>query len=61
MSEGRSEQIRAAVREAAEKGRIECARALAVARRLKVEPRRVGEACNAERIKVVRCQLGCFG
>jgi hypothetical protein len=54
-------EVREAVRGEAEGGRIPCARALAVARRLGVEPRTVGDACNREGIKIVRCQLGCFG
>ena len=54
-------KVREAVRGEAEEGRILCARALAVRRGLDVDPREVGDACNREGIKIVRCQLGCFG
>ncbi len=54
-------KLREAVRAASEDGEITCAAALAVACRLKVDPRRVGDACNAAKIKITRCQLGCFG
>ncbi len=50
-----------AVRDAAIERRLPCAEALAVAARLGVEPRVVGEAANALGIKIVECQLGCFG
>lgn len=55
------EKIRRAVRDAGRDGRIECRVALALAVRLEVEPRLVGRACNQEGIKIVNCQLGCFG
>ncbi len=55
------EKLREAVRERAEDGKVQCAAALEIARRLKVNPKRVGEACNAEKLKITRCQLGCFG
>jgi len=54
-------RIAQAVRGAAEDGRIACSKALAIARRLGVPARAVGEVCNRERIKIVDCQLGCFG
>jgi hypothetical protein len=54
-------ELREAVRAESEDGHITCARALAIARRMKVDPLKVGNACNAERIKITRCQLGCFG
>ncbi|MFO7957513.1 MAG: hypothetical protein R6X33_10505 [Candidatus Brocadiia bacterium] len=55
------EKVRRAVRDAARDGRIECKVALALAARLEVEPRLVGRACNQEGVKIVNCQLGCFG
>ncbi len=53
--------VRRAVREESEDGRLGCAAALALARRLEVDPKEIGKACNAQNIKIVRCQLGCFG
>jgi hypothetical protein len=62
MSENETdEKVRRTVREAARDGRIACKVALALAARLEVEPRLVGRACNQEGIKIVNCQLGCFG
>jgi hypothetical protein len=54
------DRIAQAVEQEAEDGRIPCAKALAVARRLGVDTKRVGDACNKADIKIVRCQLGCF-
>lgn len=58
------QEVRDAVRDAAsvegEKLRLSCEDALALADRLGVPPGLVGEACNAEGIRIRRCQLGCF-
>ncbi|MEW6032079.1 MAG: hypothetical protein AB1645_04250 [Bacillota bacterium] len=48
------------LRAAAPDGRIACAAALDLARRLSVSPRKVGAACNRLGLKIVSCQLGCF-
>ena len=53
--------IREAVRDAAAEGVIPCARALALAEQLQVSPSEIGAAADAEGIRVVDCQLGCFG
>ena len=42
-------------------GRLPCARALGVARRLKVCPKEIGDAANRMGARIVDCQLGCFG
>lgn len=42
-------------------GRVACATALALAERLSVSPRVVGAACDRLGLKIVSCQLGCFG
>lgn len=55
------ERLADAVKAAAEDRRLACADALAIAARLGVEPRAVGQAANALGIKIVDCQLGCFG
>jgi hypothetical protein len=60
MGDERDDRLAEAVRREADQGRIECARALALARDLGVSPRRVGDVCNREGIKIVACQLGCF-
>ncbi len=41
-------------------GRLPCAVAFQVARKLKVTPKQVGEAANKLNIKIASCQLGCF-
>jgi hypothetical protein len=57
---GKDEEIRRAVRGAAADGQAACKTLLAVANRLGVPPRRVGQACNEVGVKVRACQLGCF-
>jgi hypothetical protein len=41
-------------------GRLPCEIAFKVAKKMKVSPREVGEAANRLKIKIVKCQLGCF-
>lgn len=41
-------------------GRLPCARALGIARRLAVPPGEVGEAANRLEVRIVNCQLGFF-
>ena len=45
---------------ASENGRIKCAEALAIAKKLKVPTRKVGETMDELGIKIIQCQLGCF-
>lgn len=54
------EEIRAKVREKAAENRLPCRVALALADELGVPPKRIGDAANAEKIKIAACQLGCF-
>jgi hypothetical protein len=61
MAEVSDRELEAAVKEAAEEGRVPCARALKLARQQGVSPRRIGKACNRAGVKIVDCQLGCFG
>jgi hypothetical protein len=42
-------------------GSIACAQALALGERLGYRPQAVGEACDRLGLKIVACQLGCFG
>lgn len=59
-----SAEIRQAIRErltkAAHEGRVQCAGALGIARELGVRSSDVGEIADEMRIKISRCQLGCF-
>ena len=41
-------------------GRLPCAVAFKLARKLKVTPKEVGEMANKLKIRIVSCQLGCF-
>jgi len=50
------EEIRASLID----GRLPCAVAFKIARKLKVSPRQVGDAANKLNIKIASCQLGCF-
>ena len=42
-------------------GRLPCPIAFKVARKLNVSPREVGGKADELRIKVINCQMGCFG
>jgi hypothetical protein len=42
-------------------GRLACARARGIAGRLGVAPEEVGNAADRLKIRIVDCQLGCFG
>jgi hypothetical protein len=46
--------------EAAAENRIHCSRALAIAKSLSIPPGEVGKAANKLKIKISKCQLGCF-
>ncbi len=41
-------------------GRLPCAVAFKIAKKLKVSPRQVGDTANRLNIKITSCQLGCF-
>lgn len=41
-------------------GKLPCAVAFKIAKKLKVSPSDVGDAANRLKIKISSCQLGCF-
>jgi arginyl-tRNA synthetase len=41
-------------------GKLPCAVAFRIAKKLKVSPREVGDVANELKIKISSCQLGCF-
>jgi hypothetical protein len=41
-------------------GKLPCAVAFQIVKKLKVSPRQVGDAANRLKIKISSCQLGCF-
>ena len=53
-------EVREAAARYAEPGRLSCAGALGLARRLATEAAEIGEAANRSDIRIVDCQLGCF-
>ncbi len=42
-------------------GRLACRDALEVAAHLGVSPAQIGRLCDERGIRIVNCQLGCFG
>ena len=55
------ERLAAELKARAPDRRLPCAVALAIAEELGAPPLSVGQAANALGIKIVDCQLGCFG
>lgn len=58
--EDMSQQVQGELLKAATDGSIDCGDALALARRLNVDPAIVGEACNLLGIRIRSCLLGLF-
>jgi hypothetical protein len=55
------EEILAALGPDVDEARLACRAALAAAARLGVGAARIGRICDAHDIRIVDCQLGCFG
>ena len=53
-------KIAEALKEAGIEKEIKCPQAFAVAKKAKVSLKEVGDYCNANKIKIRGCQLGCF-
>lgn len=49
------------IRTSATENRLPCPKAFEIARELKVSRREVGDAVNRLEIRLIDCQLGCFG
>ncbi|MEK6777943.1 MAG: hypothetical protein AABY87_13865 [bacterium] len=56
----REKALEAVIKNKLEDGRLPCAKAFEIAKEQKVSRQQVGEICNRARIKISRCQLGCF-
>jgi hypothetical protein len=54
------ESIIDVVRKAAAGNRLSCEKARELAEELKVPVSEIGRICNALKIKITACQLGCF-
>jgi hypothetical protein len=55
------ERLASEMRRRAPDGQLPCAVAFAIAKELNVPIAQVGRAANELGIKIVDCQLGCFG
>lgn len=55
------QEIAAQIKGSLTEGRLPCASALKIARRLRVSPHQVSEVANELDVKISRCQLGLFG
>ncbi len=55
------EELKTAIGEIAVEGKASCKALLALAEKLDVSPKQIGEACNEINVRVSTCQLGCFG
>jgi len=60
LNHGQLEELEKRLLDASEESRIHCARALAIARALSIPPAEIGKAANKLKIKISKCQLGCF-
>ena len=54
------EELELHLQNAADGNRIHCSRALAIAKSLGIPAAEVGKAANKLKIKISKCQLGCF-
>ena len=50
-----------AAKKKAGKPQIECAMALGLAKKHRAKAAEIGAICDEQKIKITRCQLGCFG
>ena len=55
-----SQEVRDELLKAATDGSIDCGNALALAHKLNVDPKIIGEACNLLGIRIRSCLLGLF-
>lgn len=55
------EQLLEAVRPLVRNSHLACKDALALAARLEIKPIQIGKLCDQHEIRIVQCQLGCFG
>ena len=60
MTEDVITRIKNAAHESDERGKMPCKRAFQLAEELDLSLKDIGNICNAEGIKIIHCQLGCF-
>lgn len=56
-----NQEIAARIKDSLTEGRLLCASAFKIARRLEVSPQQVREMADELNVKISRCQLGLFG
>jgi len=56
----KTRDIHARISAAAPNGTISCAEALRLAEELSLTPAEIGQAADELKVRIVRCQLGCF-
>ena len=54
------EELESRLQKASRENRILCSSALAIAKLLGIPPGEVGSTANKLKIKISKCQLGCF-
>jgi len=55
-----SKEIEAEIKGSLVNGKLPCAAAFQIAKKLGVAPKAVGDAANEIDIRIASCQLGCF-
>ena len=60
MLEEEKKKLAEALKKVSQNDSIPCAKALEAAQRLEVDSRDIARMANELKIKIVRCQLGCF-
>lgn len=60
MKEDVTNRIKDAATEIDGQGKLPCKKAFQLAEELNLSLKELGDICNAEDIKIIRCQLGCF-
>ena len=55
------QEILEAIQPLTRDGMLPCPDALATAAKLAVTAGRIGKVCNEHEIRIINCQLGCFG
>lgn len=60
MKEDVKNRIKDAAAEKDGQGKLTCKRAFQLAEELNISLKDIGDICNAEDIKIIHCQLGCF-
>ena len=60
LTSEQQEELEQRLRKACKENRILCSSALAIAKSLGIPPGELGRAANKLKIKISKCQLGCF-